>query len=210
MVLTTEFITFPERHDRTRYVCRRFANYLQQSVLDVGCFEAPLRKMLADATYTGVDFAGDPDIQLNLDQCESLPFEDNSFHCVICIEVLEHLENLHRLFDQLVRVSDKYVIVSLPNCWSDARVKIERGKGSFLHYGLPAARPLDRHRWFFSLSQAREFLEQKAQEHNLSVSEMFITEKPRNPLLRWLRKLRYPGERYNNRYSQTIWTVFCK
>jgi len=210
MKLKTEYITFPQRLDRSRYVRDRFKDYLVDSVLDVGCFEAPLRGLLSGVGYTGVDFAGQPDILLNLDRCEHLPFLDDAFQCVICIEVLEHLDNLHRMFDELVRVSRRHVIVSLPNCWSDARVKIERGKGSFLHYGLPAQPPPDRHRWFFSLSQARDFFNAKAEEKDLAVVDMFITEKPRNALIRWLRHLRHPGERYSNRYSQTLWVVFGK
>ena len=208
MKLNTEFVTFPERLDRTRFVRDRFQQYLQGSVLDVGCFEAPLRTMLQGVQYTGVDIAGNPDIVLNLDQCEKLPFADGEFQCVICIGVLEHLDNLHRLFDELVRVSKNHVIVSLPNCWSDARVKIERGKGAFLHYGLPVEKPMDRHKWFFSLSQARAFFEGKAREQDIAIVDMFISEKPRNALVRALRRLRYPGERYHNRYSQTLWVVY--
>lgn len=203
-----ELVRFDTRRDRTIFVAKRFEQYLRDRVLDVGCFEAPLRNMLKPGTYVGVDIVGAPDIQLNLDNTERLPFGDGEFPTVISIETLEHLENLHRMFGELVRVSGNYLIVSLPNCWRDARRPIRRGKGSFAHYGLPTEKPLDRHRWFFSYTQARDFLNEMANKHHLVVVEMFGTEQPRNWLLRSFRRLSYNREAYANRYVQTIWVVF--
>lgn len=210
-MLRTEFQFFPTRSARTAFIAERFATYLCNSVLDVGCFEAPLRTMLPKGVaYTGIDFAGAPDIEINLEKTEKLPFENDSHECVICVEVLEHLDNLHDLFDELVRVTSKHVIVSLPNCWRDARRPIERGRGEFAHYGLPLEKPKDRHKWFMNVTQAREFLVGKASSHRLTIVEMFVTEKPRGALLRFLRKLRWPGENYQNRYAGSVWVVLAK
>jgi ubiquinone/menaquinone biosynthesis C-methylase UbiE len=210
-MLPTEDISFPTRPSRTAFIAQRFARYLQPSVLDVGCYEAPLRQMLPKGTsYIGVDFAGNPDIELNLEAIQRLPFENDSFECVICIEVLEHLDNLHDLFDELVRVSNKYTIVSLPNCWRDARRPVERGRGNFAHYGLPLEKPIDRHKWFFNITAAREFLIGKASKHGLDVVEMFVTEKPKSIITKALRKLRFQGESYQNRYAGSVWVVLKK
>jgi len=210
MKTKVEHIAFPTRQARSEYVARRFGEYFRGSLLDVGCFEAPLRKMLADAKYTGVDIAGAPDIELNLEGCQRLPFDDGSHDTVICIDVLEHLDNLHLIFDELVRVARKNIIVSLPNSWRDARRPIERGGGDFLHYGLPEDAPVDRHKWFFNFTQARSFLQARASSLNLEVVELFGTEKPKNGLIRALRMLLYPGDKYLNRYVQTVWAVFAK
>lgn len=210
MDVPTEYVAFPSRKDRGIFVARRFEKYLRQSILDVGCYEAPLRELLRAASYTGVDMAGNPDIELNLEKVERLPFEDNSFDTVICVDVLEHLDNLHSVFADLVRVSKQYIIVSLPNCWRDARCPIERGRGGFGHYGLPAEKPLDRHKWFFSLTQARKFIEAKAKEFGLEAEEMIVAEQPKNILVRGLRRIRYGKKSYQNRYAQTLWTVLRK
>ena len=209
-MIPIELISFNARADRTHFVAKRFANYFTQKVLDVGCYEAPLRALLPPGCYVGVDMAGSPDIVLNLDAAERLPFADNEFPTVISIETLEHLENLHRMFGELVRVSANYVIVSLPNCWRDARRPLERGRGEFAHYGLPAEPPHDRHRWFFNFSQGRHFLTAMALKHELAVVELFGTEQPRNILVRMLRRLRYKPDAYANRYVQTIWIVLSK
>jgi SAM-dependent methyltransferase len=207
---STEFVAFPKRHSRSEYVASRFSKYFSETLLDVGCYEAPLRSLLSDIKYTGVDFVGNPDIQINLEEIENLPFKDGQFDTVICIEVLEHLVNLHRLFDELIRVSNHHIIISLPNCWRDARVKIEKGRGSFAHYGLPVEKPNDRHKWFFNFEEALNFVTVKAKQNNLKLVEIFATEKPKAGLIRSIRKIRYPGIRYMNRYCGTIWAVFEK
>lgn len=208
--LATEFATFRERHERSEYIAQRFAPYLQESVLDVGCYEAPLRSILKDVRYVGIDIVGKPDLFLNIEAAEKLPFGDGEFRCVLCIEVLEHLDTMHRMFGELARVSKEYVIISLPNCWRDARRPIERGRGQFAHYGLPSERPMDRHKWFFGYVEAVEFLKESAKRHRLEMLHLFGTEQHRNGLLRLLRRLRYPGTRYHNRYVQTSWAVMQK
>lgn len=191
-------------------MAKRFAEYLKESVLDVGCYEAPLRHMLPHVKYTGIDVAGNPDIRLDLEGCSTLPFPERTFQCVLCIEVLEHLENLHAIMAEISRVSKKFVIISLPNCWRDARRPIERGKGQIAHYGLPFDLPLDRHKWFFNISEATSFVKHQASKHNLNIREMLLSEKPKLWIVRALRQAFYPGERYLNRYSQTLWTVLEK
>jgi hypothetical protein len=208
--LTSELATFPDRAARTRFVASRFAPYLRESVLDVGCYEAPLRALLPGVRYFGVDMAGRPDLRLDLDNGAPLPFEDRSWRTVICIEVLEHLEHLHAMFDELVRVSGEHVVVSLPNCWRDARVPLGRGRGHIAHYGLPQQAPPDRHRWFFSFTEARDFVCARAAAHGLEIVELFGTERHRAAPVRALRRARHPGERYFNRYVQTLWAVLRK
>jgi 2-polyprenyl-3-methyl-5-hydroxy-6-metoxy-1,4-benzoquinol methylase len=44
-----------------------------------------------------------------------LPFEDEKFDVVTCVDVLEHVEDFHRLLDEMLRVSQKGVFISTPN-----------------------------------------------------------------------------------------------
>lgn len=202
-----EFATFRELEERTAFVVRRFSRYLQESVLDVGCYEAPMRRMLNGVRYYGIDITGAPDVQFDLDSGQPLPVADRSYRCVVCVEVLEHLDHLHTMFGELVRASSEYLIVSLPNPWRDARRMIERGKGQPALYGLPLERPIDRHKWFFNFTEAHDYLIHAAKTHGVEILEMFATEQHRPAIVRAVRRLRYPGERYFNRYVQTVWTV---
>lgn len=44
----------------------------------------------------------------------NLPFAENSFDCVLCLEVLEHLAEPEQALNNLLTVSKKWVIVSVP------------------------------------------------------------------------------------------------
>jgi SAM-dependent methyltransferase len=192
-------------------MAKRFGHYLIGKVLDVGCDKAVLKKLLQDIHYTGVDIAGAPDIRLNLENIENLPFGDDIFDCIVCSDVLEHLDNLHHIFSEVIRVAKRYIIISLPNNWVNARKPIRKGKGSIGHYGLPIKPPQDRHKWFFNLSEATNFVKAQVNEYPISIIEILVTEKPRIFPIRIFRRLLYPiEEHYLNRYAHTLWVIFEK
>ena len=202
---------FPQRLDRARFIADRFRNHIQGDVLDVGCDEGHLRELVPGIRYTGIDVGGKPDLTVDLEATERLPFEDDAFDCLICSDVLEHLDSLHRTFGELVRVCRGQIIISLPNNWTNARQPIERGHGSFSHYGLPVERPVDRHKWFFSLGDAQAFYYAQEKKYPIRVEECFAMEKPRPALVRAARRLRYPNRlHYLNRYAHTLWVRYTK
>lgn len=210
--MRVDYLDFHSRRERIAYIAEKFSSYLHTRVLDVGCDQGMLRQFLNGTEYVGIDLSETADIQLNLEQIERLPFEDNAFHCVLCADVLEHLDNLHAMFSELLRVAGAYVIIAWPNNWVNARVPIERGVGSFKHYGLPPEQPRDRHKWFFNIDEARDFVQAFLRKHpEVQLLEERITEKPRWGGRRLLRRLRYPSrQRYWNRYAHTYWTVLKK
>lgn len=205
-ILTIE--DFKTRKERTLWISKQFNHLFKKNkVLDVGCDDAPLRKLIGNHNYTGINFLGKPDKKINLEATKKLPFKAQEFDTVICVEVLEHLENLHEISKELFRVSNNHVLISIPNCWRDARVKIQRGKGSIAHYGLPSKKPIDRHKWFFTVSEAIDFL--KSITPSNYELKIILTEPKRNFLKKFFRKLRYSASAYQNRYCQTIWAE-CK
>lgn len=56
-----------------------------------------------------------PELELRLGDIYKLPFEDNSFDLVVCTEVLEHLVDPKKALRELVKVSKKYLILSVLN-----------------------------------------------------------------------------------------------
>lgn len=209
--MKTEFGSFPERRLRSEYIARRFAPLLRGRVLDVGCDRALLRQLVPGIEYFGIDIGGTPDRVVNLEAENAVPFPDASFDCIVCSDVLEHLANCHHIFDELVRVARKHVIVSLPNNWTNARRPVARGKGKIGHYGLPVEPPVDRHKWFFSLSEAEAFIVGRAARLPCRVEDMFAMEKPRFAPAVWWRRVASGGsERYLNRYAHTLWAVLAK
>ncbi|MGQ9682044.1 MAG: class I SAM-dependent methyltransferase [Anaerolineae bacterium] len=199
------------REGRQEFVAHVFKDLLVEGdVLDVGCFEGHLGRLLP-TRYVGVDRRGRPTVLLDLEQ-GTLPFADGSFATVVCTDVLEHLEHLHEVFDECVRVSSAWVILSLPNCcagcwpqWPSRRMD-RMGK----YYGLPVERPIDRHRWYFSASQAEDFVRQRCRMVGASVAFMDFTAagllKTGSRLLRnaarnqWVRDL----------LATSVWAVLAK
>ncbi|MFT4710152.1 MAG: SAM-dependent methyltransferase [Bacteroidia bacterium] len=206
-----EFIQFKTRQDRPRFISERFGQALSGRVLDVGCDEAVLREFVGADRYTGIDISDAADIRQNLMENGKLPFADGEWDAVTCTDVLEHLENLHEIFEELVRVSGRHLVISLPNNWNSARRQMQRGYGAVAHYGLPLDKPVDRHRWYFSLLEARDFLVGQAERHGLQVEDLVVLEKPRPAIVRGLRRLRYPNpQRYANLFAHTIVAVMRK
>lgn len=207
--MKTAHVEFATRQDRPRFLTTILGEYLAGRVLDVGCDKAVLREFVGPERYTGIDISDEADIKQNLQATGTLPFEDRSWDTVVCTDVLEHLENLHAIFDELVRVADRYVLITLPNNWNAARQRLRRGKGAIAHYGLPLEPPVDRHRWFFSLEEAEAFLRGQAERKGLEIVELMALEKPRPAAVRGLRRLKMPNERrYLNLYAHTLVCVY--
>ena len=98
-------------------------------LLDTGCGEGFVIKHLQKNILPLHSFGGDFDTEallwgrkrvkhktplVNLD-IQQLPFPDNSFPLVICLEVLEHLPDSSLGLRELVRVSSEYVLLSTPH-----------------------------------------------------------------------------------------------
>ncbi|PIS09864.1 MAG: hypothetical protein COT73_12475, partial [Bdellovibrio sp. CG10_big_fil_rev_8_21_14_0_10_47_8] len=115
--LFKKFYTLPIR---AAHALRSYPTYFGKTVLDVGAGGSAnyFRSQLGDR-YKAVDVSDSrnkPDYFVDLEK-GVLPFKDGEFETVLCFDNLEHCENCHDLFAELMRVSSKYVIISLPNNW---------------------------------------------------------------------------------------------
>lgn len=176
---------YKNREERSKWLAERFSKEILDSknLLDIGCYNADLKSFIPKKTiYTGIDISGKPDIFINLDEIEKLPFGDNEFDTVICADVLEHIENIHLIFDEICRVSAKQIIITLPNAYAgipefirgkkytkDINKRKQFGKYSKF-YGLPLEKPVDRHHWFFSYDEAVDFIEYRIKKYNFKIN----------------------------------------
>lgn len=117
------------------YSWQRLGSYFQQTArhivdlfepertLDVGCAKGFLVKALDEL---GVDAYGiDPSVyavsnahpdvgdKINLDSARSIPYPDNTFDVVTCLDVMDHvpLKEVTKTLKELLRVSKEWVII---------------------------------------------------------------------------------------------------
>jgi SAM-dependent methyltransferase len=111
-------------------------------VLDFGCGSKPYEALFKNAkSYVGLElqFSGHNHQDSNVDyyyKGERLPFADNSFDCVVCFEVLEHVFNVDDILIELSRVLKPkgHFLVTLPFVWEEHEVPYDFARYS--SYGI--------------------------------------------------------------------------
>ena len=97
-------------------------------VLDAGCGEGfSLNKLMINKVgeqLEGIEYSKEainigkklfPKANIKQRSIYDLPYKDGSFDLIVCTEVLEHLEDPQKALLEIVRVSKKYAILSVPN-----------------------------------------------------------------------------------------------
>ena len=199
---------YNNRRERAWFAATRYAPFVGHSILDVGGDRGYMREYVS-GTYLCLDIAGAPDVLVDLEDGR-LPFGDQTFETVFCLDVLEHLESIHDAFVELARVAARYMIVSLPNAWRYLD-KLRSGRPQRLKfYGLPLEPPADRHRWFFSYTDAVAFVRGMADRTGMVVRicEPYLSGRKRaDGLHRALRRLLWSEDRFNNLEALALWAV---
>lgn len=210
---------YTSREDKTEYVWWKYREILQGKILDAGADQCGLRKFLPRGTkYIGIGLGGSVDVEIDLEK-ESLPYEDNSFDCVLCLDTLEHLDNMHTVFDELCRVASKYLIISLPNPWAGFMGML-RG-GYYKHtelpmkfYNLPADPPKDRHKWFYGEHEAERFFKVRGRRNGMEV--LHLDRENASPNLKGrlyrivLKLIVHKDVDVNSLWGGNVWAVLAK
>lgn len=212
---------YHDRKSKAKYVYDRYKKFLEGMILDVGADQCYLKEHLTEETkYVGVGLGNTVDINMNLEK-QKIPFEDSSFDCVLCLDVLEHLDNIYDVFDDICRVTKKYIIISLPNPHSVFWYYLMHGdyeeNQHMKFYGLPVEKPDDRHKWFFSTQEAKNFIKYRARKNNMEIIQIDLEGGgiPKTNIIRKL-ILKFAFKKhlkllYNkNLYSGTLWVVLKK
>jgi len=98
------------------------------SILDVGCGEGFTLKKLQEKKIgknnEGIDYSGTavkighkiyPELNLKRGDVYKLDYKENSFDLIICTEVLEHLKDPIKAVAEIKRVTNRYIVFSVPN-----------------------------------------------------------------------------------------------
>jgi len=214
----TDFM-YTSRKDKPEYVWRRYGQILKGRILDVGADECGLRNLLPAGTeYIGIGLGDSVDVEIDLEK-QKLPYEENSFDTVLCLDVLEHLDNIHEVFDQLCKITRKYLIVSLPNPWVafTSMLRIGYYKHTELpmkFHNLPVDPPADRHKWFYGLHEAERFLKERGRRNGMQILHL-DREAPRLTLKRRcyiaiVKLLVHKDVNVDSLWYGTVWVVLVK
>ena len=134
--LPSNYLKHQSRNALQKYFINRFYGALltfvrladPSGLADVGCGEGFTLERIRNSGYrgqvVGIDNSDEalllgkglhPDFDLRKGDIYRLPFHDKSFDLVLCNEVLEHLENPRTAVAELMRVSRKHLLLSVPN-----------------------------------------------------------------------------------------------
>lgn len=173
----TDFV-YASREDKPEYVWKKYNRILTGKILDVGADQCGLKKLLPEGTeYIGVGLGGAVDIELDIEK-KRLPFHNNSFDCALCLDTLEHIDNIHAVFDELCRVTRKYLIISMPNPWGSFIGMLWGGYNKknrdlpMKFYDLPVNPPNDRHKWFYGVHEAVNFIERRGKMNGMHIVQI--------------------------------------
>jgi hypothetical protein len=147
---------------------------LTGTLVDVGARDRILKEYLSPGlNYLSADITCGHDLQWNLE--EPIPAPDNAYDVVVALDVLEHLEHIHRAYLGLLRITQHKLFVSLPNmtCLSSRLQFFGTGRLGGKYDLLPQHQG-DRHRWLTSYPQICTLIHSYAQAAGCIVAQYDI------------------------------------
>lgn len=186
------------------------------SLLNIGSGgEEFLKTFLPELKVFDIDITGKADLNVDLEKITKFDFESGSFDLVLALDLLEHIDNFHLILNEMFRCSNKWVLISLPNpgsiflrmLFNKRRMvgeEFERGVYDKF-YGLPLKKPIDRHKWFFTIDDVAEFFEHYSKENRVQSLEFFSSHKW-SPI-RMLARVVLGKRMYRNLFLPNIWIL---
>lgn len=174
-----------------------------------------LAKNLPEADIFDIDIQGDADLLINLETVDRFEFPDNHYDLSCALDLLEHIDNFHAILDEMIRVTSKNIVISLPNpqntflelimnrkCADDGKDAAQTGVYSKF-YGLPLGRPDDRHKWHYTIDDVTRLFSHIQDKHDNLEITYFSTH--RWNLKKRIVSLLLPNRIYYNLFLPNIW-----
>lgn len=182
--------------NRNQYVANKLGILNGTTILDIGCRDMVLKTYLkGNFNYKGLDFQITEKLTENKDlinhNLESrLPKDLGKYDIINALDVLEHLENIHDVFQDLFNHSNNQIIIALPN------IGYYRFRLSFLFNGILSKKYTfnknktdDRHRWIPNYYTIQEFVNHNINKKWIVKKKNFIFERKRNFIFFYIEKI---------------------
>jgi hypothetical protein len=169
--------------------------------LDVGCRDCALKVYVADLVkeYRGVDLYQNKDNSVDFvaNFKDGLKMPDNTYDCVVALDLVEHLDDFTGGMDELLRIANKDLFVMIPNSAHlllrlNFLFKAQISNKYNLEYGMGE----DRHRWLTILSQTDKYMKDYAAAKKLKLERYYFTDGKKIILEKICRFLRLPPNLY--------------
>lgn len=108
-----------------RLAVERHARFIKGRVLDVGCGSKPYSDLVVAEDYVGLEIDSKSSRERGIADAyydgRTFPFEDGSFDCVICSQVLEHVFEPDQFLSEIRRVLrvNGYLLITVPFVWDE-------------------------------------------------------------------------------------------
>ena len=179
--------------DRNQFVARKLGKLNNQIILDIGCRDQVFKKSLhGDFKYIGIDYDPENDdsefINHNLEN--GLPEQLGKIDIINAMDVLEHVENIHDIFNECFKKSEQKIAIALPNmAYYKFRLTFLFSGEISGKYIFHSKKIIDRHRWFTTYYNNINFVKTNTPKNWKIKHYNFIFQRKRNFILYHLEKV---------------------
>mgnify|MGYP003739746629 CR=1 FL=1 len=127
--------------------------------------------------YSGLDLFQNKDnlVEFVGDVSEGIPKPDKYFDYVVALDLVEHVDDFHGCLNELLRVSNKTLIIMLPNMGHIFfRVKFLFFAQFSGKYNMIYGAGVDRHRWITTQAQCDLYIAKFAEENYLKMHTIWF------------------------------------
>jgi hypothetical protein len=179
--------------DRNAFVAKKIGLLNKEIVLDIGCRDKILKsKLKGEFKYIGIDFSENlHDKEILIHNLETgIPSNIKKVDIITAIDVLEHLENIHKVYKQLFLVSNKLIVIALPNmAYYKFRINFIIHGTLSGKYSFNINKTNDRHRWIPDYNSINKFIKFNTPEGWFFNEYDFIFPRNKNFIFYFLEKL---------------------
>ena len=170
--------------DRNQFIAMKLGKLNQEIVLDIGCRDKIFKNSLqGDFKYIGVDYNPENNnndfINHNLEN--GMPSNLESIDIINAADVLEHIDNIHDIFNSCLNVANKKIAIALPNmAYYKFRIKFLLTGEISGKYTFHSKKGLDRHKWFTTYYNNIKFVKSNTPKNWEIKHYNFIAQRKRN------------------------------